>query len=90
MIDYFRDRQNGPVARTEEAITPLCLSEYNLLEEATEDEVQDPFTLRLIRAIADQHGLIRGNALHRPIEEEMQACLRLSAQGELGTLGIMP
>ncbi len=68
----------------------LCVSEYNLLEEATEDEVQDPFTLRLIRAIADQHGLIRGNALHRPIEEEMQACLRLSAQGELGTLGIMP
>lgn len=69
---------------------PLCVSEYNLLKEATEDEMQDPFTLRLIRAIADKHGLIRGNSSPRPSEEEMQACLRLSAQGKLGTLGIMP
>ena len=55
---------------------PLCISEYNLLDEATEDGMQDPFTLRLIRAIAGQHGLIRGNHPPGPIDEEMQAYLR--------------
>ena len=55
---------------------PLCISVYNLLDEATEDGMQDPFTLRLIRPIDGQHGLIQANHLPGPNDEEMQACLR--------------
>jgi very-short-patch-repair endonuclease len=69
---------------------PLCISEYNMLDEPGEDEAQDPFTLRLIRAIAARHGLIRGNAPPDQLDEEMQACMRYSAQGKLGVLGIRP
>ena len=62
----------------------LCVSEFN------EDEMKDAFSFRLIRAIADRHGLIRGNPPPCKIDEEMEECLRYSAQGKLALLGILP
>lgn len=60
----------------------LCLTAIN------EESLEEAFAMRLVRAIAEQHGLVRGNPRPRDTDELMPDYLRYAREGKLDLLGV--
>lgn len=60
----------------------LCLIEFD------EDEMEEAFSMKFIRAIAEGHNLIQGSPRLRSIDELMNEYLRYALEGKLELFGI--
>ena len=60
----------------------LCLTEFN------EETMEEAFSKKFVRAIAEMHNLIRGKPKPRGIDELMGDYLRYALEGKLDLLGI--
>lgn len=58
----------------------LCVTEFD------EDEMEEAFAAKFIRAISEVHSLIRGNPKLRGIDEMMGEYMRYALEGKLGIL----
>jgi len=60
----------------------LCVTEFD------EEEMQEAFAAKFVRAVVEVHGLIRGNPKLRGIDEEMDYRRRYALEGKVGLLDV--
>lgn len=59
----------------------LCITEFG-------DDMEEPFSLKFIRAISERHGLTRGNPKLPIVDEMTSDYMRYALEGKLAHLGI--
>ncbi len=60
----------------------LCLTEFN------EEEMEEAFSMKLVRAISEMHNLVRGNQKSHGIDELMTEYMQYALDGKLELIGI--